>query len=332
MTQTQSTTVASGLDAVDRLIVGNRPFLGYSLPGSDLWHLCTGGDGESDFSVVSFDGENYALAPLEAYDPPMSETTDRDHYLASVGEIARRLKTDGGKTVYSRVIDGVTPLAPSRIASEYFAATPQTFRFIFMTDRAGIWIGASPELLGENDPRAGRFSTMALAGTRTLSETGEWDAKNIVEHQIVVDFIMSVLDRHGLRPAASPTDELRFGEISHLHTAIEASAADDFCSLTGELSPTPALAGWPRDVAVDEIRRLEKHSRGAYGGFMSVRLPDGHEAAYVNLRSVRLQPTADGAWRYNIFVGGGITSESVPSAEFIETEKKAKLLLDILKR
>jgi isochorismate synthase len=76
---------------------------------------------------------------------------------------------------------------------------------------------------------------------------------------------------------------------------------------------------------MDFIRSTEKHDRGYYTGFLGpVGLGDLIQL-YVNLRC--LQVFDD---RLVLYIGGGITHDSIPEEEWEETEIKAETLLSVL--
>lgn len=129
----------------------------------------------------------------------------------------------------------------------------------------------NPELLLESDSRSREVRTMALAGTRPSDDDTPWDDKNIYEQSLVTDFIAETLKKEGLDVTVDDLSERRFINIKHLCTEITARGADDIPALMSELSPTPAVAGYPRDEAIEEISRYETHRRNCYGGYVGVR-------------------------------------------------------------
>lgn len=264
--------------------------------------------------------------------PFYSISTSKEEYYTGCKTEIDSLRHQGGKTVYSRVIAGRSERPVAEATSELFKRLPDTFRFIARTPDGQLWIGASPELLLDNRPAEGILFTCALAGTRScrVDSTQQWDNKNIAEHRMVVDFILSALESMDLVPAAGVTGTRVYGRAVHLHTPIQARSTSAWRSLLDRLSPTPALAGYPRAHALERIKSIEHHRRGYYGGYVAVELPDGRTVAYVNLRSMRVKTIDDSGFEYNIFVGGGLTADSDPTTEWNETSLKAGLLLDIV--
>lgn len=261
-----------------------------------------------------------------------NQTESKLLYLAAVASISVGLKRRGGKTVFSRLIAESGQNHIIDVAEEYFSQLPKTFRFLYFTSETGLWIGATPELLLNYDGNNGVFSTMALAGTRPVTvETKAWDAKNIEEHKIVVEFITDTLTKAGASVDVQQRGTMRFGAIEHLYTPISGKLeSDKIYKHLCLLSPTPAVGGFPRKHAIGEIFTTETHSRHCYGGFVGLK-ENSQIRAFVNLRSAMAAPARFGkGFDYNLFVGGGITSRSNPEKEWEETEAKASLLRGII--
>ena len=141
-------------------------------------------------------------------------------------------------------------------------------------------------------PKAEKVRTMALAGTRRSDDDASWDEKNLYEQSIVADFIAETLKKEGLDVTIDDLSEA-FLNIKHLCTEISARGDIDVVDLMQELSPTPAVAGYPRDEALEEISRYETHRRNCYGGYVGVGI-DGNYHSYVNLRCCFMAPAVFG--------------------------------------
>lgn len=354
-------------DAVRVSMRRNIPFAVYAMPGEDRFRFIASppsedtvenrvAPGEDDCFAINFfnNDEHYTagvrplltaaeVASLEGAegefpgaDIPMSvRSTSRLQYLDSTRRIIASLRRNGGKTVVSRMLALTTDQRVMGIARRFFDCYPSTFRYICFTQETGFWMGASPELLLDADN--GRLSTMSLAGTRSASVAGEWDPKNIEEHDMVTDFIADTLRAHGLEPSVGAMHELGFGTLVHLCNDITAEyqSGFDLSSLLYDLSPTPAVAGLPRRRALDEIEGAEIHDRLCYGGFVAVT-EDGRLRAFVNLRCARFSPrytpglTAETGALFNLYAGGGVTGRSVAEHEWNEAGSKLERLAMII--
>ncbi len=348
------------VQVAERCLEMNIPFALYMFPDDESFHFVAA-QKVKDISVADFCEKSpagtFAISPfipsktIEVIVPQLTpedilelktvvcesgnenfpfETTFEE-YSQSAATVISLLKQSGGKVVLSRVIvaEGKNPIS---VALSYFSSLPSTFRSIFYTPSKGIWLGATPEILAAYSAIDKKLHTMSLAGTRLYGTDGEWDEKNIEEHNFVTDFIRSVLtDRCGKIKISAPFS-LRYDSVEHLCETIEAHDVTDFASVLSNLSPTPAVCGTPRDFALDAIRQAEAHSRDCYGGWLGVKA-GGEIRTFVNLRCTKIYPGKNtGTNIYMVYAGGGFTAESVIEDEWSEAGQKASSLLKFLKR
>src|SRR5690606_26762889 len=149
----------------------------------------------------------------------------------------------------------------------------------------------------------------------------------------------------------SETYTSRAGGVVHLRTDISGKmgSPENLETLINTLHPTPAVCGFPREKARDFIVKEEGYDREYYTGFLGelnfqeqVLRPGGNRrnienlayktvrkrsALYVNLRCMKLERN-----QALIFVGGGITEDSVPENEFLETVNKAQTMRKVLRK
>ncbi|MCF0218642.1 MAG: chorismate-binding protein [Muribaculaceae bacterium] len=271
---------------------------------------------------------------------PSAKSTDKYAYLGLATQLIDSLEDDTEKVVLSRLIalegsDDVVGLA-----LEYFKKYPSTFRYICYTRETGIWFGASPEIVARYNTDSGRIVSQAIAGTRPASVTGDWDKKNLKEHALVPMSIISSLSEFGGKVDVEQLkmSEIQFGDIVHLCTTISSTLdnvpAQDVLT---EISPTAAIAGWPRHDAINRIFVFETHSRHYYGGFVGVKIGP-HIYAYANIRCAFVgsliepsEPSQPKKRLYNIYAGGGLINKSKPADEWVETENKSRHLVDLVK-
>ena len=249
---------------------------------------------------------------------PAPAPTDKRQYIASLSLVISALKQRGkAKTVISMVRK--CDLCGRKLSDLYANLAERSegsFAYICYTPDFGCWMGAPPEILVKTQGHD-LFRTMALAGTLPKEST-TWDDKNSVEHQIVVDYIMSRLKGLGLDPEKGPRQALPYGTIKHVLTPISGHLAHCKASdIFDALNPTPALCGYPKEEALADISATERHSRDCYGGCIGLSMPDSSVHAYVNIRCCRIE--GDDAYCYG---GGGITPDSVPETEWAEANSK----------
>tara|TARA_B110000305_G_scaffold83665_2_gene94184 strand:+ start:1526 stop:2521 length:996 start_codon:yes stop_codon:yes gene_type:complete len=199
------------------------------------------------------------------------------------------------------------------------------FKYILNHPKHGMWIGVSPETLIKGNLESG-FFTHALAGSKSKNENLKWSDKDFQEHKYVVDFIERKIEENGYITKQSEVLEKTAGDIIHLNKNFNFKLNIDYLSFVKTLHPTPAIAGIPLDKSLEIIQDLELHNRSLYCGFLGLIENEGCDLK-VNLRCARFS-----AKEVQVFVGGGITSQSNPLNEFKETEIKSQTLLSVIKK
>ncbi|MDE6304933.1 MAG: chorismate-binding protein [Paramuribaculum sp.] len=271
------------------------------------------------------------FAPSEAMISP--EETSFAVYYARVKSLTRLMPKSVRKIVLSRVICTPYTGTPSEIAETYFRDTQNCMRALFFTQETGLWIVATPELLLKYDDSARIFQSMSLAGTRRAGEEADkaWSRKNTEEHNYVSQYIEEVYGSCGLeaKRVESP-DTLTSGAVEHIMDMYSATGQCNSTFLLNMLNPTPAVAGYPKDKALDLIARSESHSRGCYSGWIGFFKNNDLET-YVTLRCANLYP-ANGKdpGKAVIFAGGGLVAGSEPYDEWIEGALKVKPLYEAI--
>lgn len=180
------------------------------------------------------------------------------------------------------------------------------------------WLGASPERLLQVENN--QLKTVALAGTKSKSENRNWTEKELLEHQIVVDYIHGNLKE--IKPQISTTETLDLGKIQHLKTEIAAHVGADFDvnKILFKLHPTPAVCGIPKDEAMEFILANEGYERRFYTGYFGIIAASKSEI-FVNLRCAQLFKN-----QTVVYVGGGLLAASKAAAEWQETVLKSEAL------
>lgn len=255
--------------------------------------------------------------------PPAS--TSFEIYDLYIGAIREFIGDDlHRKVVASRRLTVDCRLHPQELFEKLCVSYPHAFVFFISCPMFGSWIGASPELLLAR--KGDVLSTVALAGTRPAGSRVPWDRKNLLEQAMVTEFIADNFARFAIPYHVGDLVSVAAGPVEHLQTSISAmmDASLPLDDLLLQLSPTPALSGYPRREAVDLILGIEKDSRQLYGGFMGMRTPDGDFRFNVVLRCAKLWPGAA-----TLFAGGGITALSSSYDEWEETERKFSTLLSL---
>ena len=255
------------------------------------------------------------------------ESTSHSEYLRSVTPCLAQLRKGSiDKIVLSKVLTVKHKVGSwGKFFGKLCDSYPDAFKFIFYSEETGAWAGASPEILGNYDNYT--FTTMALAGTRKYGTTGDWNDKDIREQEYVAHYIADTIRRTGIDFTMSDRFTKQAGGVEHLCNLFSLKCTlRQAQNLIEKLHPTPALAGLPKQKAIELIHQSEHHDREYYGGYIGPFAPNDFHY-FVNLRSMKFDSD-----KCRIFVGGGIVSDSVPESEWLETEAKSKTLLSLLPR
>ncbi|MCF7823953.1 MAG: isochorismate synthase [Candidatus Marinimicrobia bacterium] len=227
------------------------------------------------------------------------------------------------------------PVNPTAYLLRLRRMSEETFNFYFQPDEDHAFLGATPERLFRRKGRT--IHTEAIAGTRPRGKTTYDDEryakdllssdKEIREHSIVVDAIASVLDMHCHHVQVDENTQItRLSHVQHLckHFVGELDQETSDADLIMDLHPTPALGGFPTDIALKAIDRLEPFKRGWYAapiGFVGF----DHTEFVVAIRSALIQKE-----QVCLYSGAGIVKGSYPAEEWQEIEDKISKFLKAL--
>ena len=214
-------------------------------------------------------------------------------------------------------------------------ATPSCFHYGFQFEPGAALVGATPERLFH---RSGRYiRTEAVAGTCVRGDTEAEDAgalasllasaKDQREHAYVRESIRDTLDplcqEFRIDEEASGLQQARRWHLVSRSSGLlkrDIHGSDVMVAL----HPTPAVGGYPVELALAAIRDLEGFDRGWYAGPVGWIGPQGAEFA-VALRCGLVRDRA-----LFLFAGAGIVEGSDPVAEWNEIEQKISDILGVL--
>lgn len=253
------------------------------------------------------------------------------------------------KVVLSRVeVSELQSLNPISIFKHLFNTYKTAFVYCWYHPKIGLWLGATPELLLHLQNQ--QLKTISLAGTQTYNPENQvkWSQKEIEEQQIVTDYITNQLEPHCNTINVSKAETLKAGNLLHLKSEIKSiiKKTSNLKMVVEALHPTPAVCGFPKNEAKDFIFQHENYDREFYTGYLGeVNLKvsktrnnnrrnvenNAYQAVkttselYVNLRCMQLKNS-----KALLYVGGGITKDSVAEKEWQETVNKTKTLLKVI--
>lgn len=260
-------------------------------------------------------------------------------YGRGVGEAVDRIRTgELRKVVLARTmeVNAGRRLDPRRLAHRLRAVNPDAYTFAAPT--TGIIVGASPELLVSRFGRVVRSNPLAGSAARSGDPDEDREnaarllasAKDHEEHAIVVDALATTLAPFCRELSWDPVPTLlETPNVWHLSTKFRGLLRDPapgVLELVEALHPTPAVAGEPRDAALEVIAELEPFDRGSYAGPVGWVDASGDGEWAIALRCAELR--GDHA---TLFAGAGIVAGSRPDAEVDETERKFRAFLDALR-
>lgn len=227
------------------------------------------------------------------------------------------------------------PVDPTAYLLRLRRMSEETFNFFFQPDENHAFLGATPERLFRRHGRT--IHTEAIAGTRPRGKTNYEDErlakdllssdKEIREHAIVVDAIATVLERHCKNVQVDENTQItRLSHVQHLckHFVAELDEKTSDADLIMDLHPTPAIGGFPTDIALKAIEKLEPFNRGWYAapiGFVGY----DHTEFVVAIRSALIEKE-----QVCLYSGAGIVKGSNPAEEWQEIEDKISKFLKAL--
>jgi len=199
--------------------------------------------------------------------------------------------------------------------------------YVWYHPKIGLWLGATPETLLKVKDDA--FTTMALAGTQLYHGRLEvdWQHKEKQEQHFVTEFIINNLSNSLVITGVSEPHTVRAGNLLHLCTKINGILSRQFSlyQLIGLLHPTPAVCGLPKKDAKVFILENESYDREFYTGYLGELNIESQSNLYVNLRCMQVLSN-----EISVYVGCGITVDSIPEKEWEETEAKSEVILQVL--
>ena len=199
--------------------------------------------------------------------------------------------------------------------------------------------GASPEILVRQERRDDGFvvTIRPIAGTRRRGATPAQDAalaqelladpKECAEHLMLIDLARNDVGRVAEIGSVRVTDTMaieRYSHVMHIVSNVEGRLAPglDTIDVLRASFPAGTLTGAPKVRAMQVIDELEPQRRGLYGGACGWIGWQGEMDLAIAIRTGLLK---DG-WLY-AQAAAGIVHDSVPEAEWQETESKARAVL-----
>jgi anthranilate synthase component 1 len=214
---------------------------------------------------------------------------------------------------------------------------PSPYMYFLRMGKVSI-VGSSPEMLVRVE--GGMAQTHPIAGTRPRGKTDEEDTrlaeelkrneKERSEHVMLVDLGRNDLGRvsqFGTVRVPQFMGLERYSHVMHLVSIVEGKLADDQDRLDALVACFPAgtVSGAPKVRAMEIISELEPDRRGIYAGAVGYLDFAGNLDFCITIRTLVIT-----GHRASVQAGAGIVADSNPSAEYQETQDKAKALIRAL--
>jgi menaquinone-specific isochorismate synthase len=197
---------------------------------------------------------------------------------------------------------------------------PNTCRYVWKRNSKDILFGASPEkLFSFTKPN---LTLEALAGTISTNSNFKKllkSTKDLKEHNYVINYLIECLEVSKITNFKKSDIKINsFGDISHLQTLIFSKVENiSPFELLKNLHPSPAVCGYPKNVALDWINTLESFPRGNYASPMGWVDASGNASFLLAIRGARYFED-----NIEFTAGSGIVSGSVLEKEIDEIQLK----------
>lgn len=200
-------------------------------------------------------------------------------------------------------------------------------------------IGASPETLSRIEN--GKVTVRPLAGTRkrvqnaaedlVLEQELLSDEKEIAKHLMLIESGRNDIGRVCECDSVNVTEKMfieRYSQVMHIASNVEGDilpdkdALDVFCATF----PAGTLTGAPKIRAMQIIDELEPLRRTVFGGAIGYLGWHGNMDSAIAIRTAVMR-----RGKIHIQAGAGVIADSIPEAEWDETNKKALALIKAVK-
>ncbi len=282
-------------------------------------------------AIADFDVDALPAIPSDGQQRDEFHIITEEQYLKDIAETIHVIQTTKlSKVIISRIIPAKrNSESLGELYKQLRSQTPNAMVYLVNLPGAGLWMGATPEVLLQSKGKT--LETVSLAGTQSRRDDSDyrWHTKEIEEQAFVSRYMLDVFYKFSIHPYTTQGPEtLESGKVAHLKTSFNFSAKKvegKLGDFVAELHPTPAVCGLPKSKAQRFISTIEKHQRRYYTGYLGPWRMNDCIRLFVNLRCMEI--TAND---YMLYSGGGITGRSIPLEEWDETMKKATTLLSAI--
>ena len=269
---------------------------------------------------------------------PISSNFEKSRFCGIVNKAKEHIKAgDIIQVVLSQRFKAKIKKEPFDIYRSLRGLNPSPYMFFLRLDRVTL-IGASPELLVRCED--GFVQARPIAGTRRRGRTESEDRalekellndpKEKAEHLMLVDLGRNDIGRIARLGSVKVGNFMSVERYSHvMHLVSEVTGVldpkYDAYDVLRACFPAGTVSGSPKVRAMEIIDELENIRRSTYAGCVGYVSFSGNLDTCITLRTMAVI----GNTAY-IQAGAGIVADSMPAKEYVETQNKAKALIEAL--
>ena len=275
------------------------------------------------------------LAPLGEVTGDYHSTFTREKFHEAVAKAKEYiLAGDIFQVVLSQRLEAKTDSSPFTIYRALRVVNPSPFLFLLREGDLSL-VGSSPEIMTRLED--GELTIRPLAGTRRRGKDSAEDEalatelladpKERAEHLMLIDLARNDIGRIAQTGTVKVTDQMvieKYSHVQHIVSNVEGLLKPDLDAIDVLRATFPAgtLTGAPKVRAMEIIDELEPVKRGIYGGACGYLSWSGEMDVAIAIRTGVLK---DGV--LNVQAAAGVVFDSIPEAEYQETEVKARAVL-----
>lgn len=282
----------------------------------------------------------YAYASMET---PEKRDFSKEDYLAAVAKAKQYITDDEVQQVQiGQVITKPFRDAPLSLYRALRSINPSPYMYFWNFEDFQV-VGSSPEILVRHEKNEiqgeikEHITIRPLAGTRKRGANAEEDAalaaelladpKERAEHLMLIDLAREDIERVAKADSVEVTEKMnieRYSHVQHLVSNVCGELREGLSNMDVLKASFPAgtLTGAPRLRAMEIIDELEPVRRGIYGGAAGYLSYGGEMDLAIAIRTGVIQ---DGI--LHVQAAAGIVADSIPEAEYQETEDKVRAML-----
>lgn len=269
-----------------------------------------------------------------------SSTLDRDDFIRAVGKVQSYIRRGH---IYQANISRRWSIPKNVSAWDLFrqlsTVSPAPF-LAYMRWNSGAIVSSSPEQFLRISGR--QIVTRPIKGTRPRSIDSNEDARLSYELQssekeraelvMITDLLRNDIGRICEFGSVKVPDLLkleRFSHVQHLVSTVEGRLRNDVNHVDALAScfPGGSITGAPKIRAMQIIEELEPVSRGPYTGGMGYIGFNRESQLSILIRTAIIHDD-----RIHYHAGAGIVADSIPDAEFEETNVKARAFFQAIRQ